>query len=158
MRQVNLNPMSKYRVVSVGLGPIGIKAAELAASKDSLDLVGAVDIAPDKAGRPLAEILRGASNDVTVTDDLATCLRETEPDIVIHCTSSFLETVENQILQTIESGANLISSTEELLYPRLNHGEIADRIDKAARAANVTVLGTGINPGFLMDSLPAFAT
>ena len=151
--------MTPIRVVSLGLGPIGRRAASLAASKVGLDLVGAVDIAPDIVGQDLCDVLEGGGpSGVSVSDDLAGTLASCKPDVVIHCTSSFMPAVESQLLAVCEGGANLISSTEEMLWPRLQHPEIADRVDAAARSAGVTVLGTGVNPGFVMDVLPAFAS
>ncbi len=149
----------KLRVVSFGLGPIGQRAAALAASKTSLDLVGAIDVDPALVGRDLGELLGSDSVDgITVSADAAATLQDARPDAVIHCTSSFLPVVGDQLMAIAESGCNVISSTEELLWPRLQHPDIADRIDQAAQAANVSVLGTGVNPGFVMDCLPAFAS
>lgn len=150
--------MSQLRVVSYGLGPIGLRAAALAARKDSLDVVGAIDIAPDLANRDLGEIAaEQALAGVTVSGDAETTLRELKPDAVIHCTSSFLPTVEKQLTGIVAAGVNAISSTEELLWPSLQHPDIASRLDAAATSAGKTILGTGVNPGFVMDTLPAFA-
>lgn len=151
--------MKKLRVVSMGLGPIGLRAAALAAGKTSLELVGAIDVAPELAGKDLGELAQSpAAAGVAVTPDAALVLAQTRPDAVIHCTSSFLPVVVDQLVTVAEAGVNLISSTEELLWPRLQHPEIADRVDAAARGGGVTVLGTGVNPGFVMDTLPAFAS
>lgn len=151
--------MKQLTAVCLGLGPIGQRAAALAAAKSSLRVVGASDIDPELDGRDLAELTgEQAASGITVRADAAGVLAETKPDVVLHCTSSFLPSVREQILQVVEAGSNLISSTEELLWPSLQHPAIADEIDAAARRAGVTVLGTGVNPGFVMDVLPAFAT
>jgi 4-hydroxy-tetrahydrodipicolinate reductase len=50
-------------------------------------------------------------------------------------------------------GVNVISSCEELSYPWLNP-QIAEKIDILAKDNKVSVLGTGINPGYLMDYIP----
>jgi 4-hydroxy-tetrahydrodipicolinate reductase len=151
--------MSKARVVSYGLGPIGRKALELAAQKECLEIVGAIDIDPELIDQDLGELARNSKlSGRKITNDAAALFAATRPDIVIHCTSSFLPVVEEQLISIASSGVNIISSTEELLWPRLQHPERADRIDGAAREAGVTVLGTGVNPGFVMDTLPAFAS
>ncbi|MFQ5505290.1 MAG: dihydrodipicolinate reductase [Planctomycetota bacterium] len=154
--------MQKTRVLCLGLGPIGLRAAALAMRKDSLEIVAAVDIDPEKAGKELdllleREGLEGSSG-IVVEADAADALARSGPQIVIHSTSSFLPEVLEQILMVLEAGANLISSTEELLWPRHRHPRLSDRLDEAARRSGVTVLGTGVNPGFVMDSLAAFAT
>ncbi|MCH8346482.1 MAG: dihydrodipicolinate reductase, partial [Chloroflexi bacterium] len=45
---------SGIRTLLFGLGAIGVGIGRLAAQRDELELVGAVDSAPDKAGRPLS--------------------------------------------------------------------------------------------------------
>jgi 4-hydroxy-tetrahydrodipicolinate reductase len=76
-----------------------------------------------------------------------------EAQVALHCTGSSLERVAPQILELVEAGLNVISTTEELSYPWQTRPVIADRIDRAARARGVSVLGTGVNPGFAMDYL-----
>lgn len=51
------------------------------------------------------------------------------------------------------AGYNVVSTCEELSWPYA-HADAAQRIDAIARTAGVSVLGAGINPGFLMDVLP----
>lgn len=151
--------MSKTRVVSFGLGPIGMRAAQLAASKEKLELVGAIDIDPALVGRDLGEVCdhAGAAG-VTISNDAAATLAEARADCVIHCTSSFIPGVRGQIEGVIDAGANLITSTEEMLWPKLQQPEITKELDERAKGKGVSVLGTGVNPGFVMDMLPAFAS
>lgn len=151
--------MKKTRIVSYGLGPIGVRAAALAAEKSSMDLVGAIDVAPNLAGRDLGELCDHAgARGITISADADAVLRDTKPDCVIHCTSSFIPNVREQIEGVIDAGANLITSTEEMLWPKLQQPGIAAELDERARAKGVSVLGTGVNPGFVMDTLPAFAS
>jgi len=63
-----------------------------------------------------------------------------------------------RMLEILAAGFDIVSTSEELSFPWLDHAEEAARVDGAARAAGKTVLGTGVNPGFLMDSLPPFIT
>ena len=151
--------MRALRVLCLGLGPIGLGAALLARKKDWLEIVAAVDIDPEKVDKDLGELCSPASAmGIVVSNDLEGSLESKRPDIVIHCTASFLPTVMEEILLVLDAGVNLVSSTEELFYPRLQHEEIAELLDKRARANAVTLLGTGVNPGFVMDSLAAFFT
>ncbi len=55
-------------------------------------------------------------------------------------------------------GLPIVSTCEELIYPWETSPALAAQIDQAAKKANVAVLGTGVNPGFLMDALPVFLT
>jgi len=145
---------SKLRVVQLGLGPIGLEAARLVLSRSSLELAGAVDVDPRLAGRDLGELLDlSEPAGVIVQTDLASVLRAVGPDIVLQSTGSRLADVMPQIETVIRAGANLASTTEELLYPHRRHPEEARRIDSLARKGGVSILGTGVNPGFAMDAL-----
>ena len=126
--------MSKTRIVSFGLGPIGVRAAQLAAGKNDLEIVGAIDINPELVGRDLGEICDHAgAKGVEVSADAAATLARTKPDCVIHCTSSFIPAVQSQIEGVIDAGANLITSTEEMLWPRLQQPAITDELDARAK-------------------------
>ncbi|QXD16143.1 dihydrodipicolinate reductase [Rhodocaloribacter litoris] len=143
------------RVIQYGLGPIGCAVARLAASRDGLTLVGGVDIDPAKAGRDVGEVAGlPAPLGVPVTRTLAETLDRTGADVVLHTTSSYFDLFKPQILEILEAGLDVVSTAEELSFPWRDHRAEAEEIDAAARKAGKTVLGTGVNPGFLMDTLP----
>lgn len=147
------------RVVSLGLGPIGLAAARLALQKTTVQLVGAIDVDSLKVGKDLGELLElGRTTGIAVEADAEKALQRLKPDAVLHCTSSFLPKVKDQLLVAARCGANVVSSTEELLTPDYQHPELAAELDAAARAGGVTILGTGVNPGFAMDFLAVVAS
>ncbi|KPK93745.1 hypothetical protein AMJ80_05765, partial [bacterium SM23_31] len=140
-------------VVQFGLGPIGINTAKTAMTKDMVKMVGAVDIDPAIAGKDLSEVVGFSDNlGITVVDNIQKVFNETKVDVVLHTTSSFIADTFDQFRTIMEGGANVISSTEELLFPDLKNPEKAKELDAVARANNVTCLGTGVNPGFVMDT------
>ncbi len=57
----------------------------------------------------------------------------------------------------MRAGKNIVSTCEELAMP-WGQQTLARRIDALAKKHKVTVLGTGINPGFMMDTLPILLT
>ena len=143
----------------MGLGPIGARAAALAHSKTGLELVGAVDTDPEKAGNDVGSYFpEPAQTGMRIVGDAGELLRSVQPDVVLHCTSSHLPDVVDQLKLVADCGANLVSSTEQLLWPRLQHPELADQLDHTCLERGITMLGTGVNPGFVMDTLPAFAS
>jgi 4-hydroxy-tetrahydrodipicolinate reductase len=145
---------SSLKVVQLGLGPIGIASARLALAKPDLELVGAVDLSPQLAGEDLASLIPEArGRNVTVEPDLGAALSGLKPDLVLQCTGSRLVPNLQQILTCLEHGAGIVSSMEELLYPHRRYPAETRRIDEAAKANGVAVLGTGVNPGFVMDTL-----
>jgi 2,4-diaminopentanoate dehydrogenase len=150
---------SPLRVVSFGLGPIGLAAARLALQKTSIQLVGAIDIDAGKIGRDLGELLElGKKTGVVVEGDAEKALRRLQPDVMLHCTSSFMPMVKDQLLLAARCGVDVVSSTEELLVPEFQHAGLAQELDAAAKAGGVSLLGTGVNPGYAMDFIAVVAS
>ncbi|MDH7488264.1 MAG: dihydrodipicolinate reductase [Anaerolineae bacterium] len=147
------------RVIQYGLGPIGSAIARHVTERDGLVLVGAVDVDPAKAGRDAGEVIGlGRELGFPVTATLAETLARTDADAALHATSSYFDRFKPQILELLDAGLDVVSTAEELSFPWLAHPDEAREIDVAAKRAGKTVLGTGVNPGFLMDSLPLFLT
>jgi len=141
--------------VQYGIGPIGSRIAN-AAHRTGFEFVGAVDIDPEKVGSDLGDVAGfGEQVGVEVTGDVAQALAA-EPDVVFHSTVSDVETALPQLREIVEAGANVVSTTEELAYPQWAAPDAAAELDEVATDNGVTVLGTGINPGFVMDSMPGF--
>ncbi len=154
---------SPIRVLQYGVGPIGLACIRTILAKQAtgqLALAGAVDVDPDKAGRDVAALLGGdaPATGVTVRDDAEAALAEIAPDVVLHTTSSFLDRMHGQIQECIRAGAPVVSSTEELAFPYDRHPEISRRLHEQAVAHGVAVVGTGVNPGYAMDTLALMAT
>jgi hypothetical protein len=158
MRRGRTDPSAPIAVVLYGLGPIGCRLGRRLAARPDVRLVGAVDIDPAKVGRGLAEVLElsdaDAADGVIVAGDAGAALGGGDRrGVVVHATSSRLAQVVPQLEAIVGRGWNVVSTCEELVHPRLTDPELAGRLDRAAEAAGVTVLGSGINPGFLLDSL-----
>lgn len=149
-----------YRIVQYGLGPIGQACLQaLLAKKRGIELVGAIDIDPNKVGKDVAELIgHPTPTGVIVSADAEAVLRETKPDVVVHTTSSFLAAMYDQLVLCARHGAHVVSSTEELAYPYRRHPAISAELDRVAKENGVTLLGTGVNPGYAMDALALMAT
>ena len=150
---------NEIRAVLFGLGPMGKMIAKGVLEKKGIRIVGAVDILKDIVGKDLGEVLElGKKLGVTVTDDAEGLLSKIKADIAIIATKSYLKDVYPQIALCIKAGINVISTCEELAYPYYKYPELSSEIDELAKRHGVTVLGTGINPGYLMDTLPITLT
>jgi 4-hydroxy-tetrahydrodipicolinate reductase len=145
------------QVAHVGLGAIGREVVRLVLRRDDLRLVAAYDIDPQLAGTTIGSVLGEHTTtdeaQVTVVESLSDAPR-TNGLVVTHTTSSALARCLPDLLAAVEAGAHVVSSCEELSYPWVQAPEAAARLDGAARAAGVAVVGTGVNPGFAMDYLP----
>ena len=148
---------TRIRVIQYGLGPIGCATARLVTERSKLELVGGVDIDPAKVGRDLGEVigLDGALG-INVVGAIADI--ECDADVVLHTTNSYFDQFESQVTELLVAGYDIVSTSEELSFPWLDNPGPAAMLDATAKRAGKTVLGTGVNPGFLMDSLPLFLT
>ena len=149
----------KIRVVQFGCGPIGCSVAKLASQRRDIELVGAIDIDKEKVGKDLGKVI-GLDKPlgVIISDDADAVLSRTKPDIVLHTTSSWLKKVYSQLVMLIKAGVNIVSTAEELSFPWRKEPKLAADLDRLAKENKVTVLATGINPGFLMDTWPLAMT
>ena len=148
------------RVVLVGLGPIGAAVAgQLERRRKAFQIVGAVDIDPAKTGRDAGEVLElGRRMRVKVTETIGKTIRATKPDVAVLCTGSTLKRVLPQFEEVLKQRVPIVTTTEEAAYAVRRNARLAKRLDQAARRAKVAVLGTGVNPGFVMDALPIALT
>jgi 4-hydroxy-tetrahydrodipicolinate reductase len=146
--------MDEVKVVLYGVGAVGSLIAKSLLEKKGVKIVGAIDVAVGKVGKDLGEVL-GLNRKVgiTISSDIDVVLSKIKPDIAIHATSSYLKDTYPQIVSIVKHGVNVISTCEELSYPHFSEPKLAEELDKLAKKHDVTVLGTGINPGFLMDTL-----
>jgi len=144
----------RIHVVQYGVGPIGASIVRLMRQKASLEIVGAIDSDPAKAGRDLGEVAgaKDAPWGVPISADARAAL-ERPVDAVVHSTSSYLGSVMDQLLGCLAAGCCVVSTCEELAYPWRKHPELSAQLDTAAKEEGVALVGTGVNPGFVMDKL-----
>ena len=147
------------KIAQFGLGPIGLETIKFAASKRWAEVVGGVDIDPAKVGQDLSRLtgvraLRG-SKVYGRLDDLLT--HET-PDLIFHTAVSKFKHAFPQLEPIVRRGISVVSSCEELLFPQLREPTLAARLGKLCIACGARVVGTGVNPGFVMDVLPLCLT
>jgi len=144
----------KIRAIQYGVGPIGAAIVRLMREKQSIEIIGAIDSDLAKAGQDLGDIV-GATDapwGVPVTNDAAAMLGESA-DVVIHSTSTYLPKVMDQLLACLAAESCVVSTCEELAYPYRKYPDLAAKLDAEAKTWGVALIGTGINPGFVMDKL-----
>lgn len=145
------------RIIQVGLGPIGRRMIHRIATHPRLQLVGAVDIDASLHGRDAGELANlDQPLGVNVVGDLDAV--GDDADVASVMTTSALDKCEPTLIACCEAALHVVSTCEELSYPWQTAAALARRIDDAAQATGVAVLGTGVNPGFLMDLLPLVLT
>jgi 4-hydroxy-tetrahydrodipicolinate reductase len=142
------------RVIACGLGPIGQGVARLVLETEGLKLVGAVDVSPDAAGKDVGTVLGLPRRlRMKVAGDLKRLLRKTRADLAVVSTSSSLRAVKPSLALLLQRGVNVVTTCEELAFPTPAHQSAFRELDRLARRKKVSVLGTGVNPGYAMDAL-----
>jgi 4-hydroxy-tetrahydrodipicolinate reductase len=149
----------KITIAQFGLGPIGLETLKLAATKPWVQVIGGIDINPEKIGKDLGELtglrsLRGRR----VYGSLDDLLKQAQPDLIFHTAVSKFKAAFAQIEPMARRGISVVSSCEELLFPKFRSPKLAAQLDKICQASGARVVGAGVNPGFVMDLLPVCLT
>ena len=151
IQEVHMN-VQPITVAQYGIGPIGAEIARVLLMKPWVKVVAAVDVDPSKIGKDLGDVIGlGRQVGIKVTPTL-----DVKADVVCHSTGSRLRDVAGQLKDLLGRGSHVVSTCEELSFPL--DKEIREELQQLSRARNVTLIGTGVNPGFVMDKLPLTAT
>ena len=142
-------------IVLMGLGEIGQAIARAVLARPDLRVVAAVDPHPSLAGCPLPEVLGAAAPALVVAKDLADVVAAARGGVVLQATRSRFDEALPDLQEAVGAGLHVVSTCEELAWPWLRHEEEAAALDRLCHERNVAVLGTGVNPGFVLDRLPA---
>ena len=142
------------RVLQWGLGAMGGGMARLMLEKSGLKIVAAVDGRPDFIGKDLGEVLGvGKHLGVAVTNKPESVLDRGNVDIVTLATTSWVKDQMADLRKILGAGINCVTIAEEMSDPEAQSPALAAEIDALAKANGVSVLGTGVNPGFVLDLL-----
>lgn len=150
---------SPVRVVTVGIGEMGKKLCLTLLEREGIEIVAACDSDPGIAGRDLGDVIGlGRTLGITVRAGVDEVFRGVKADIALFSTVTDLEELTPQILAALDAGCDVISTSEPLSYSWRTSPDHTAALDAAAKARGLTVLGTGICPGFLPDVVPIVAT
>lgn len=144
----------KLRVIQYGMGTIGCNMARAVLAHPAMELVGAVDIHPQKLGMDVGTVLEIPKTWISIRPSLEQAMEGAEADVAIHCTESNLPDVSGQLFELLNARLHVISTCEELSWPWHRYPQLANNFDQAARRVGRIITGAGVNPGFAMDLLP----
>lgn len=144
-------------VLQIGFGPLGIQIGKYIVQKSTVKTVAVVDINTDFIGKKLQSFDDTLSDEVFVYMSVKEAISSLgyKPDVVIITTVSSLEKLIPQVKEVAEFGIPVISTCEELSYPWKLQPQLSKELDAICKKNQIACLGTGINPGFLMDYLPS---
>lgn len=143
--------VEKSTILQVGLGPLGLRAVREWGERNLGRIAAAVD--PVYAGKDL-RTLEEAAPSLTVAQSLDEVREWDAIDAALVTTRSSLADCAVTFRDLLRRGVSVVSSCEELAYPWTTQPALAQELDRVARESNSVLLGTGINPGFLLDFLP----
>ncbi len=132
---------------------MGSGMGKILLNKQGIEIVGAICSTERKNGLDLGEVLETDQLGITCSNEPEEVLSSTPADILLLSTLSFTRDNYPQILQALGYDLNIITIAEEMAYPAVNEPELTARMHAAAQKRGVTILGTGINPGFVLDTL-----
>ncbi len=151
--------MEPIRVLQWGLGAMGSGMARLMLEKPGLKIVAAIDGRLDYVGRDLGDVLgTGTKLGVAVTNQPETILKKENVDIVVLATTSWTREQMPDLRRIISAGINCVTIAEEMSDPDAQNPDLGREIDELAKQHGVSVLGTGVNPGFVLDQLVVVLT
>jgi len=144
------------KVAIWGFGAMGSGMAKMLLKKKGVEIVAVVDRNATRVGRDIYEYLgveRGDRKPVIISNDFDATITEKCCDVIMTATDSYTKEAFPRIKACLEKKINVISTAEEMAYPQAQNPELAAELDRIAKENGVTVLGTGINPGLMMDLL-----
>ncbi|WP_432665379.1 2,4-diaminopentanoate dehydrogenase [Wukongibacter baidiensis] len=148
--------MENVKVAIWGFGAMGSGMAEMLLNKKGVEIVGVCDRNEARVGKDMYEVLgveRGDRKPVIISSNIEEVVTEKSCDVCLTATDSFTKAAFPRLKYCLEQKVNVISTAEEMAYPQAQEPELAAELDKIAKENGVTILGTGINPGLIMDLL-----
>jgi 4-hydroxy-tetrahydrodipicolinate reductase len=142
------------RVLVLGTGQMGAGIARLVLEKPGLELAGAYARRAVRAGMDLGQAI-GVDRrlGVPISATLDDAIGASRPEVAIQATCSRLVDAAPEIFVLVRRGVHVISIAEEMAHPASVSPSLARDLHQLAVAGGVSVAGTGINPGFVLDLL-----
>ena len=144
--------MEPIKVVVLGTGQMGAGIIRLLRQKQGIKLTGVYGRRAERSGIDVGEALGlGTAIGIRITHDLSNMLDDTQPHLAIQATCSTVDEAMDELIPLLSRGIHVISIAEEMAYPAYHAPSLAETIHALAVDHDVTVVGTGINPGFVLD-------
>lgn len=149
---------AKIKVVIWGYGAMGSGMAKMILKKVGFEIVGICDSNPAIIGKALSTLVDFPllQKDIIIKKQIEDVVSEGSCDVVLLATDSFTAKAYQKIIWLVEHKVNVISTAEEMAYPKAKNPDLANKINEIAIKNGVSVLGTGVNPGMMMDLLVVF--
>ena len=146
-----------YRVVQWATGAMGKAIIRTMIDHPSTEVVGAYVYSEGKAGRDVGELANRPATGVLTTHNVDEILA-LDADLVVHAARiGPYGDHDDDIVKLLESGKNVMSIngyTDPFAHP----GPRLERLEAAAKAGGATLMGVGLNPGFIAEQVAVIAS
>ena len=139
------------KVMLFGFGSLGKEIFKTLINDSNFKIVNVIDNDPSKIGRDPSIIALGKKSKIKIVENIKKA--KLKPDIVVHATVSSLKDAHSQLSDILRARLNVVSTCEQLVYPLNKNRKYIKKLNLLAKKHNVSIVGIGVNPGFLMDSL-----
>jgi hypothetical protein len=150
--------MKKYKVIVWGLGNVGRAAVRMIMEKESLELVGAVDLDPNKVGKDAGEIFGFRKAGVIVSNEVDKVFAM-DADVILDYTPLIRDEKGGftpsavDICKALKAKKNVIT-TIPIYYSNVTTPDLYKMIDDCAKENGVTYLPSGLLPGAYASYIP----
>ena len=151
---MNHGTWDKIRVVQYGCGKMGKILIRYLMDKGA-QIVGAIDTDDSLVDRDIGEVAGlHRTTGIKIRRSAETVLDGCDADIAILALQSFLPDVHKPILECVTRGINVITTSEEALFPWTTSPTVANQLDQLAKRMGCTIVGSGMQDVFWVN-LPA---
>lgn len=151
---MNQGTWDTIRVVQYGCGKMGRILMRYLAEKGAR-IVGAIDQDESLTDKDIGDVAQlGRTTGIKIRKDTDTVLDGCDADIAILALQSYLPDMHKAILECVSRGINVITTSEEALYPWTTSPTITNQLDILAKRMGCTVVGSGMQDVFWVH-LPA---
>ena len=148
-----------FKVIQYATGITGSLALKTLSERADMQLVGLGCTGAAKVGMDAGEIMKASPTGIKATNDIdALCAMQA--DVVLHMPlpsalmGSGPRADQDVICKFLASGKNVIT-TVGYIYPKAYGEEVVARFEDACARGKSSLHGTGYNPGFVSDVIPA---
>jgi hypothetical protein len=144
-----MNDMT-YKVIQWATGEVGSLCVREIVRRPELELVGLRVYSEDKDGKDAGEIVGIAPTGVIATNDRDAVIAS-DADCVIHAPlAANIAELDDDVVALLESGKNVIS-TAAYFAPEFRGDEVVRRLRAACDKGGTTLMGAGVEPGFMFE-------
>lgn len=139
-----------YKVIQWATGEVGSLCVREIVRRPELELVAVRVYNPDKDGNDAGEIVGIGPIGVAATADRDAIIAS-DADCVIHTPlAANIQELDDDVVALLESGKNVVS-TAAYFAPEFRGQDVADRLQAACEKGGTTLMGTGVEPGFMFE-------